>query len=240
MDIQPHKAVIVLADIGGYTRFVTNHDLALVHAEKIITDLLESVMDSAMYPLTLNKLEGDAALFYALGDTDAAGVVKSALRQAAGFFAAFASKRADLIAATLCTCSACQGIGQLRIKAIVHFGDIVLKRVRAFEELAGEPVIAAHRLLKNSVVKEQYILVTDAADRLSGGLLGTGMRATEQCEGIGPVGTVVFDPPPTPVPSAPRASWGSKILQLARLQSYLMGTLFRLTKRRQFAKLAGL
>lgn len=240
MDIHPHKAVIVLADIGGYTRFVRYHDMALVHAEKIITDLLESVIDAARFPLTLNKLEGDAALFYALADADAAGVVQSALRQVSGFFAAFAATRAGLIAKTLCTCSACQGIDRLRIKAIVHFGDIVLKRVRAFEELAGEPVITAHRLLKNSVGQDQYILVTDAADALGGGLLGAGRRATEQCEGIGPVGTVVFDPPQTPLPPTSRAPWSGKLLQLVRLQSYLVGKFLRLAGRRQYPKLAGL
>ena len=53
---------LVLADISGYTEFVQAHRTALLHAEQIITDLLEAVIDSAEYPLTLNKLEGDAVL----------------------------------------------------------------------------------------------------------------------------------------------------------------------------------
>ncbi|MFI5401041.1 MAG: DUF2652 domain-containing protein [SAR324 cluster bacterium] len=240
MDIHPHKAVIVLADIGGYTRFIAHHDMALVHAEKIITDLLESVISIAKYPLSLNKLEGDAALFFALGDSDAPGVVQSALRQASRFFEAFAGKRADLISRTLCTCSACQGIDRLRIKAIVNFGDIVLKRVRAFEELAGEPVITAHRLLKNSAGKEQYILVTDAVEKLSGGLLGAGTAATENCEGIGPVETVVYDPPAAPLPPAAPAPLALKLVQLVRLQGYLVLRRLGAFAGRRFPKLAGL
>ena len=61
-------AVIVLADISGYTRFIKLHGLALVHAESVITELLESIIEHASYPLTLNKLQGDAVLFYALAD----------------------------------------------------------------------------------------------------------------------------------------------------------------------------
>ena len=69
------KAVLVLADIGGYTRFIKMHGTSLVHAERIITDLLESVINESEFPLTLNKLEGDAALFYA-----GAGVQESGRR----------------------------------------------------------------------------------------------------------------------------------------------------------------
>jgi class 3 adenylate cyclase len=240
MDFKSHKAVIVLADIGGYTRFIKFHSMALVHAEKIITDLLETVIDAAEYPLTLNKLEGDAAMFYALADSDAAGVVQSALRQVSGFFAAFAAKQASLMGVTLCTCSACQGIGDLRVKAIVHFGEIVLKQVRTFEELAGETVIVAHRLLKNSVAKDQYILVTEAVERLSGGLLGTGTPAVEPCEGIGEVSTVSYDPPTTPLPPVVRASWLAKGFQLVRLQAHLMAKRMRIGSSQRFPKLAGL
>jgi class 3 adenylate cyclase len=241
MDFKTHKAVIVLADIGGYTRFIKFHDTALVHAEKIITDLLESVIDAAEFPLTLNKLEGDAAMFYALGDGNEEAVVQSALRQTAAFFAAFTQRRADLEADTVCTCSACQGMDQLSIKAIVHCGDIVLKKVRTFEELAGEPVITAHRLLKNSVEKDQYILVTERAAKLGGGVLGAGVEAIEQCDGIGAVGTVVFDPPTSPIPAAVRkSSWPAKAYQLARLGVYGIAKKLRMGAIQQFPKLAGL
>jgi len=39
--------------------------MSLLHAEAIISDLLEAVIDHAEYPLTLSKLEGDAVFLYA-------------------------------------------------------------------------------------------------------------------------------------------------------------------------------
>ena len=59
------RVVLVLADISGYTRFMKIHTMSLLHAETIITELLEAVLDHAEFPLTLSKLEGDAAFMYA-------------------------------------------------------------------------------------------------------------------------------------------------------------------------------
>ena len=56
---------LVLADIGGYTRFIRLHALSVVHAQEIVTELLEAVIDRAEHPLRLNKLEGDAAFLSA-------------------------------------------------------------------------------------------------------------------------------------------------------------------------------
>ena len=56
---------LVLADISGYTRFVKIHRASILHAEEIVTELMEAVIDAAGPPLILNKLEGDAAFLYA-------------------------------------------------------------------------------------------------------------------------------------------------------------------------------
>jgi len=39
------RVVFVLADISGYTRFMKLHTGSLLHAEVIIADLLEAVLD---------------------------------------------------------------------------------------------------------------------------------------------------------------------------------------------------
>ena len=180
------KAVLVLADIGGYTRFIKMHGTSLVHAERIITDLLESVINESEFPLTLNKLEGDAALFYAGAGQNTQAVLRSAFQQTEGFFAAFHKKRDELEKVQACTCDACSNVGQLRIKAILHYGEVLLKQVRQFQELAGESVIVAHRLLKNTVQQKEYILVTEAFERAAGGVRPSGgQRQEEACEGIG-------------------------------------------------------
>ncbi len=71
------KGFIVLVDISGYTKFIRSHNAQKIpfigkqlarktesHAEHIISDLLEKVITELEGTLTVNKLEGDAVLFY--------------------------------------------------------------------------------------------------------------------------------------------------------------------------------
>ena len=51
------------------------------------------------------------------------------------------------------------------MKIIVHSGAVLFHRVLQFNELAGTDVIIVHRLLKNSVQAEQYLLLTETARR---------------------------------------------------------------------------
>jgi hypothetical protein len=59
--IQP--TFLLIADIAGYTRFMKFHRASLAHAQDIVAQPLEAVIDAAP-GLTLAKLEGDAAFFY--------------------------------------------------------------------------------------------------------------------------------------------------------------------------------
>jgi 3-oxoacyl-[acyl-carrier protein] reductase len=60
--IQP--TFLLIADIAGYTRFMKFHRASLAHAQDIVAQLLEAVIDASHPGLTLAKLEGDAAFFY--------------------------------------------------------------------------------------------------------------------------------------------------------------------------------
>jgi class 3 adenylate cyclase len=89
--VEIKHVVLVLADISGYTRFMRVHTMSLLHAEAIITDLLEAVIDAAEFPLTLSKLEGDAAFLYATVEDDSrvSAAAQDILRQVTAFFEAF-------------------------------------------------------------------------------------------------------------------------------------------------------
>lgn len=180
-------ALLVLVDISGYTRFITRRTTSLLHAEQIVTELLASVIDKAEYPLVLNKLQGDAALLwreYAPGD--AADALQGALVQIGGFFSAFAACRQRLAQQRgNCPCEACRGTANLTLKAFVHCGEIAIKQVRQFEELAGEPLIFIHRLLKNHVDLREYVLLSDEARRLAPGALPAAKPQREHLEGLG-------------------------------------------------------
>jgi hypothetical protein len=180
-------AVLVLADISGYTAFILKREVSLLHAEEIITALMEAMIDCAEHPLTLNKLEGDAALFYAESGGDPAGAMRSALAQIQALFAAFDAKRAQLGADRAnCGCEACANIAGLRIKAFVHCGEIAVKQVRQFEEIAGEDVILVHRLMKNHLAEREYVLLSQAAAQAWPLPEHAGARAhAEDFEGLG-------------------------------------------------------
>src|SRR5690348_15496701 len=98
------RTALVVADISGYTQFVKNHQVSLIHAEQIITDLLETVIDTAEFPLTISKLEGDAVFFYALACEDDRATAKDVLKQVLVFFEAFNLKAQELDATRDCPC----------------------------------------------------------------------------------------------------------------------------------------
>jgi class 3 adenylate cyclase len=164
------KVALVIVDISGYTQFIRSRKLSAIHSEEIVSELLEALIDHAAYPLTLNKLEGDAAFLYAESSAEnQVEVARDVARQAREFFKVFyersqasSAERAD------CDCDACQHILDLRLKAVLHFGEAVFKKIRSFEELAGGDVILTHQLLKNSVPSNEYILMTGSFHRLVG------------------------------------------------------------------------
>lgn len=182
------RAILVIADISGYTGFIRRREISLLHAEQIISDLIEAILLGAERPLQLNKLEGDAALFYVEtgGDTDrVASDVLASLR--AGFEAFRA--RLDSIRAERahCRCEACANVGGLSLKAFVHAGEMAIKQLRGFEELAGDEVILIHRLLKNQVASHEYVLMTEDFIALAGTAPAQATAHVEPVEGMGEV-----------------------------------------------------
>ncbi|MSP97218.1 MAG: DUF2652 domain-containing protein [Betaproteobacteria bacterium] len=190
------NVALVIIDISGYTRFIKYHKTSLIHAHEIISQLLESVIDNALHPLTLNKLEGDAALLYAELGNDEPRAVRDIFGQARGFFDAFHAKARELSGSrSNCPCEACQRIRDLRLKAILHRGQIAFRKIRQFDEMAGEDVILVHRLLKNTIAANQYMLLTEPFHRLLGEMTGGTAEIHEQTyDGMGSVKSVVFFP----------------------------------------------
>ncbi len=179
-------AYLVIIDISGYTNFITQRTVSLLHAEQIITTLMETVIDLAEHPLMVNKLEGDAALLYreyGQGDT---AVAINVFEQVKAFFPAFyACLSQQRESRANCSCEACTNIDQLALKAFVHAGEIAVKQVRQFEELAGEDVILIHRMLKNHVPSRDYVLMTETARSGAQLPIESLQKHLERLEGIG-------------------------------------------------------
>ena len=161
------EIILVIADISGYTQFIRANKTSVLHAEEIISQLLEVVIEQSDYPLELNKLEGDAVLLYAETKGNAAAASQDVMRQVQTFFGLFHHKTEELAESTTCQCEACQHIRDLRLKVVLHSGEVVFKQIRQFKELAGEDVILIHRLLKNSISADEYILMTERFYKLA-------------------------------------------------------------------------
>jgi hypothetical protein len=186
---------LVLLDISGYTRFTVAHRASSLHAEKIISELIESVIATSSHPLVVHELLGDEVTFFVASE-GAPEIAIDIRRQVAAIFEAFRHREAQLVSeCSLCNCEACATVGRLRLKAIVHFGQAVFSRVGRFEKIAGEDVILAHRLLKNSIGAQEYMLETEGFYRIAGPpQYGDPEARTEHPEGLDPISVRVTYP----------------------------------------------
>ena len=163
---------LLIADISGFTEFIKIHNMKkkpLIgnklasywesHAEKIIKDLLETIITSFEPIMKLNKIEGDAAFFYlkSLKPKDEALNILSFMKLANDNFK---HKLSKLQFVQSCPCDPCQQARNLSLKIVVHHGDFHITKIRDFTELSGENVILIHRLLKNSIKSNEYWLFT--------------------------------------------------------------------------------
>lgn len=191
------QAIIAVADISGYTRFVMMHKTAIAHAEEIISELLETVTANAVTPLKLHKLEGDAAFLYTEVTGSLDDAVRDVMQQVVAFMKAFEQRKTALFHKSVggCICSACQSIELLELKTVVHMGEVLEKEMSGFTELAGEPVIVAHRLMKNGIDQKSYVLATDiVASRLDTNPYENMQDIVEHVEDVGDVGAVAYFP----------------------------------------------
>jgi uncharacterized protein YndB with AHSA1/START domain len=153
---------LVLADIGGYTNYLSGVELE--HSHDILADLIGTVTDQLAGPLRLAKLEGDA-VFCCDRDEKADGA--SLLTAIQSCYFAFARRQRTISVATSCECDACRRIPELDLKLLAHHGSFVEHDVAGSRELVGPDVVVAHRLLKNSVQDRYglrgYALLTEAS-----------------------------------------------------------------------------
>jgi hypothetical protein len=159
MAVQP--TFMLIADIAGYTRFMKLHRASLAHAQEIVAQLLEAVIDARGPRLKLAKLEGDAALFYVSFPQTSEPGLEFVSEQAAAIYRAFHARLSDIKINNLCNCDGCMQSGNLKIKLVGHLGEAAIQKVKNLTELAGIDVILVHRMLKNKVPIAEYMLMTE-------------------------------------------------------------------------------
>ncbi len=161
----PMKSLLFIPDISGFTNYVKHTEIN--HSRHIIAELLELIIDSNDLDLTVSEIEGDAVLFYKTGDLP---TVQALLEQSKKMFVAFHNHLKSYQAARICQCGACTSASGLSLKIIVHFGEIELIKVKNHTKPYGQDVILVHRLLKNSIDINEYVLLTDTVDPAKEGM----------------------------------------------------------------------
>jgi hypothetical protein len=66
MAVRQEQGLLLIPDISGYTEFLSEVELA--HGEHIICGLLKALIASNALGLQLSEVEGDALLYYRLGE----------------------------------------------------------------------------------------------------------------------------------------------------------------------------
>jgi class 3 adenylate cyclase len=156
------RGIIWLADISGYTEFLTRTEID--HANMVMMNLFSAMLDEAPLRLKVVEVEGDALFCWIpFQETPPSmeelfGLVNHQFQRFVGvqrwFVEAFGCPKR-------CDCQVCQSLVKLRLKFVLHKGQVGVYRIRDFEKIAGVDVVVAHRLLKNRVAEPEYVLVTE-------------------------------------------------------------------------------
>ena len=202
-DASASNSYLLLADISGYTSFMSGVEVAhgvdfsggIPAGYSVLGALLDAVVAGVQPDFEVAKLEGDAVFAIAPASAlDAQG--DSVLDQLQAVHKAFHERRAVATKAADHVCTACPAVSTLDLKMVLHRGQVVRQTVGGSTEVLGPAVNVAHRLLKNTVQARlgyrPYLFLTDAAaDAL--GLPQVGTEHHEEYPDVGTVGGRVVD-----------------------------------------------
>ena len=165
---------LLLADISGYTTFMTSVEQAhgvdfsegIPAAYSVLGDLLDGVIAGVEPDFDLIKLEGDA-VFACAPAARLDGRGEPVLERLRAMYQSFIAGRTRAIPASDHVCTACPNVAFLDLKVVLHRGVAVRQTVGAGSDMLGPAVTVAHRLLKNRIRErigyQPYLFVTDAA-----------------------------------------------------------------------------
>lgn len=155
--MEARPTLICIPDISGFTRFMSETRFEL--NSKVVTSLLNQIIYSNNIGLKISEIEGDAVLFFKNGDLPD---LKVLLEQCNRFYLEF-YEQIEKLRSRFSDSKGSEKIPEmLGLKIILHYGEsigevVVGKNIK----LMGEDVIVAHRLLKNNLALDEYILISE-------------------------------------------------------------------------------
>lgn len=150
--------LLCIPDISGFTQFMREANFKLT--SQVIPALLNEIIYANELDLKVSEIEGDAVLFYKSGDLPH---FKALIDQCRNFYTEFYERMDDLRKEHAENKDAHSIPEILGLKIVLHYGEeIGMVPIGTHIKLMGEDVITAHRLLKNNLDINEYILITDA------------------------------------------------------------------------------
>ncbi len=151
-----NPTLLCIPDISGFTQFMSDTDIEL--SSRVIPSLLNKVIYANEIGLRVSEIEGDAILFYKTGPLPK---FKELVDQCRKFYTEFYAQLKNL-KEQHDTKHSGYFPDILGLKIILHYGEqISAVPIGKNIKLMGEDVIIAHRLLKNKVKSEEYILISE-------------------------------------------------------------------------------
>jgi hypothetical protein len=206
------RALLLIADIGGYTEYMQFHRSILGHAEAATSRMLDKVVDAAR-DFDLIEIEGDAAfLSREVDGLDGPATLVTVTQAAVAMHRAFHEQR-RLVELNMCPCGSCTQTSDLKLKFVAHVGEVATQTIKRRRKLVGMDVIYVHRLLKNPVHVPEYVLVSEELYRNGGADPSEPAmhEVAHELEGIGPVRTYFMDVEDIAAPLAPDPSWPRRV-----------------------------
>lgn len=149
--------LICIPDISGFTKFMSDTNFEL--SSKVIPSLLNKIVYSNEIGLKISEIEGDAVLFYRNGELPS---LKDLVSQCKFFYTEFYKQLHALRARYKKDKDSDIIPKMLGLKIVLHYGkEVGLVPVGKRIKLIGEDVITAHRLLKNNIKLDEYILLSE-------------------------------------------------------------------------------
>ena len=157
--LQMTNGTFVLADIGGYTHFLS--DVGIEHAKEITSHLFNRMVEVDPERWKVGNVVGDCLFMY----SDSGESPDAIFTYVRRVYESFRESIEEVAAGSTCRCGACNRSGDLALKFVVHGGEFDTQKIAGRQELIGSEIVVAHRLLKNSIpVREYALLTTPLAD----------------------------------------------------------------------------
>ena len=155
--MKAEPTLICIPDISGFTQFMREANFEL--SSQVIPALLNEIIYSNKLKLKVSEIEGDAVLFFRSGDLPK---LEELIEQCKTFYLDF-YQRMELLYQKHKKSEDAEIIPEiLGLKIILHYGEeIAMVPIGNRIKLMGEDVITAHRLLKNNIEIEEYVLISN-------------------------------------------------------------------------------